>query len=330
MIELSRYGAYQVKMPLPFRLDHVNCYAFRGEAGWVLLDTGLNYGPTRQAWMEFMAEHGIRPENIAGIYITHYHPDHYGAAGWLQEISGAPVYMSDVEISLAEKIWREDTVALMMEMLSENGVPAGVGVQIMAGVAEMRNRIKPHPRLTPLAAGETVHLGALRCRVLLTPGHSDGHVCFYDEENGFLFSGDHLLPRISSNISLWPRSHPDPLANFLASLAETSRLPAKMVLPAHGEYFAGVPGRVAELQAHHRERLELIRRIASRGANAYQVCREVFGDGLSLHEVRFALTETLAHLVYLEKRGLLKTERVDGVFFYTGRKDQDQEEEEER
>ncbi|MGB9903802.1 MAG: MBL fold metallo-hydrolase, partial [Desulfotomaculales bacterium] len=263
MIELSRFGAYQVKMPLPFRLDHVNCYAFRGEAGWVLLDTGLNYGPTRQAWMEFMAEHGIRPEDIAGIYITHYHPDHYGAAGWLQEISGAPVYMSDVEISLAEKIWREDTVALMMEMLSENGVPAGVGTQIMVGVAEMRTRIKPHPRLTPLAAGETVHLGALRCRVLLTPGHSDGHVCFYDEENGFLFSGDHLLPRISSNISLWPRSHPDPLANFLASLAETSRLPAEMVLPAHGEYFAGVPGRVAELQAHHRERLELIRRIAS-------------------------------------------------------------------
>ncbi|MGB9847271.1 MAG: MBL fold metallo-hydrolase, partial [Desulfotomaculales bacterium] len=193
------------------------------------------------------------------------------------------------------------------------------------GVAEMRTRIKPHPRLTPLAAGETVHLGALRCRVLLTPGHSDGHVCFYDEENGFLFSGDHLLPRISSNISLWPRSHPDPLANFLASLAETSRLPAKMVLPAHGEYFAGVPGRVAELQAHHRERLELIRRIASRGANAYQVCREVFGDGLSLHEVRFALTETLAHLVYLEKRGFLKKERVDGVFFYTGRKDQEEE-----
>ena len=317
MTELGLYGVYQVKLPLPFSLNHVNCYAFPGDTGWVLLDTGLNDGPTRQTWTRFMAEHGIQPADITGIYLTHYHPDHYGAAGWLQEMSGALVYMSDAEISLAKKIWRDETAALLVEMLSENGVPAEIGSQIMAGVAEMRTRIKPHPRLTPLSAGEAVHLGALRCRVMLTPGHSDGHICFYDEENGLLFSGDHLLPRISSNISLWPQSHPDPLDNFLTSLAETCRLQASLVLPAHGEYFAGVPQRVAELQSHHRERLELIRQIASRRATAYQVCREVFGDGLSLPEVRFALTETLAHLVYLEKRGQLEVEKINGVYFYS-------------
>jgi glyoxylase-like metal-dependent hydrolase (beta-lactamase superfamily II) len=153
--------------------------------------------------------------------------------------------------------------------------------------------------------------------VVLTPGHSDGHACFYHEKNGLLLSGDHLLPKISSNISLWPHSHPNPLDNFLTSLRENHRLNVSLVLPAHGDCFSNVQQRVSELQEHHRERLELMKRIASRGATVYQVCREVFGDRLSLHEIRFAMTETLAHLVYLEKRGELRVSKVDGRYIYS-------------
>jgi hypothetical protein len=99
-------------------------------------------------------------------------------------------------------------------------------------------------------------------------------------------------------------------------LAENQRLKVSLALPAHGECFTNVEQRLAELKEHHRERLNVMKRIASRGATAYQVCLEVFGNRLSLHEMRFALTETLAHLVYLEKRGELRVNRENTVYEY--------------
>jgi glyoxylase-like metal-dependent hydrolase (beta-lactamase superfamily II) len=319
MMDVAELGIYKVKLPLPFKLDHVNCYAVKGRRGWSIVDTGLNYEPARRAWLDFMAGRGIKPGDIAGIYVTHYHPDHYGAAGWLQQISGAPVYMSSIEVSLAEKIWRRSNEdrEIIAGMLLENGMPQDLVVRILTGMDEMIPRVNPHPRVTFLSDGEEVPLGDHHYRVVLTPGHSDGHACFYHEKNGLLLSGDHLLPKISSNISLWPHSHPNPLDNFLTSLRENHRLNVSLVLPAHGDCFSNVQQRVSELQEHHRERLELMKRIASRGATVYQVCREVFGDRLSLHEIRFAMTETLAHLVYLEKRGELRVSKVDGRYIYS-------------
>jgi len=316
--DLTRYGIFKARLPLPFKLDHVNCYAMKGGDGWTIIDAGLNYEATRRAWPEFMKEHGFTPGDVTGIYVTHYHPDHYGAAGWLQELCGAPVYMNATEASLSARMWREENVELVAGMFLENGMPAEIVPTILADMAVMRSRTRPQPRITPLYGGEVVRLGSRDYQVLLTPGHSDGHICFYDEESGLLLSGDHLLPHISSNISLWPMSHPDPLDNFLTSLAENHRLRVSMALPAHGECFTNVQERVAALEAHHQERLELMRRTASRGASVYQVSREVFGDGLSVHEVRFAMTETLAHLAYLERRGQLAKSRVDGVWTYTG------------
>jgi len=87
----------KLRLPLPFRLDHVNCYAVKGRDGWTIVDAGLNYDPARKAWLEFMDRHGFSAGEITGIYITHYHPDHYGAAGWLQQLSGAPVHMSPTD-----------------------------------------------------------------------------------------------------------------------------------------------------------------------------------------------------------------------------------------
>jgi len=318
MTDLTRYGMYRARLPLPFELDHVNSYAVRGKDGWSIVDAGLNYGRTREFWVEFMREHGFGPGDVTAIYVTHYHPDHYGAAGWLQELCGAPVYMSPVEAAMAERMWRQENLQLVAGNLVENGLPAEVVPAIMTEMTKMGSRVSPRARVTPLVPGTAVALGDLKYRVLLTPGHSDGHICFYQEESGLLLSGDHLLPHISSNISLWPLSHPDPLANFLQSLAENRNLPVSMAVPAHGECFTNVGERVAELEAHHRERLELMREAATAGATAYQVSQAVFGGRLSQQDMRFAMTETLAHLAYLERRGRLKKDRVNGVWVYSG------------
>lgn len=318
MINLAELGIYKVRLPLPFKLDHVNCYAIRGGQGWCIVDAGLNYEPSRQAWLDFMRSQGIKPGDVTGIYITHYHPDHYGAAGWLQELTGAPVYMSSIEAAMVAKVWmrsREDR-EVIAGMFRENGMPAELTAKILAGLDEMMALVKPHPRLLTISEKEEVLLGDHRYRVILTPGHSDGHVCFYQEHYGLLLSGDHLLPGISSNVSLWPYAHPNPLDNFLTSLEKSAGLNIQMALPAHGECFSNVRERVGELQLHHRERLQLVKRVAAGGATAYQVCRKVFGDRLSLHEIRFAMTETLAHLVYLKKRGELQVRKSGDVYIY--------------
>lgn len=319
MAEIIRDNIFKVRLPLPFKLDHVNCYAVKGRDGWTIVDAGLNYDPARKAWLKFMDRYGFSAGEITGIYITHYHPDHYGAAGWLQQLSGAPVYMSSADAALADKIWKQGrrNMELLSRMYLENGVPPALVSKMMGNINDTRSMVAPNPDLTPLSGVKEVRLGDRYYRVVSTPGHTDGHICFYDEENGILLSGDHLLPHITSNISLWPQSHPNPLDNFLTSLAENNRLKVSLALPAHGRCFTNVDQRLAELADHHRQRLNLMKRIASRGASAYQVCREVFGDELPVQEIRFALTETLAHLVYLEKRGELRVSREDTVYRYS-------------
>ncbi|MFZ5631487.1 MAG: MBL fold metallo-hydrolase [Bacillota bacterium] len=319
MTEIIPRDIFKVRLPLPFRLDHVNCYAVKGRDGWTIVDAGLNYDPARKAWLEFMDRYGFDAGEITGIYITHYHPDHYGAAGWLQQLSGAPVYMSSVDAALADKIWKQGrrNMELLSRMYLENGVPAGLITKMLDNIMDMRSMVTPHPDITILSGEEEVRLGDRYFRVVSTPGHSDGHVCFYNKESGILLSGDHLLPDITSNISLWPQSHPNPLDNFLTSLAENRRLKISLALPAHGECFTNVDQRLAELEEHHRDRLNVIKRATSRGASAYQACMDVFGSGLSLHEMRFALTETMAHLVYLEKRGELRLNLDGNVYKYS-------------
>lgn len=318
LIDPSRYGIHKVRLPLPFKLDHVNCFAIKGDTGWSIIDAGLNTALTRQHWLEFMKEHGFGPMDVEAVYLTHYHPDHFGAAGWLQEIcGGVPVYMHATEAEAAARMWHEESKNTLTAMFLENGMPQDVVITIAQDITVMSSMTMPHPETTPLEGGEMVRLGARDFRVVLTPGHADAHLCFHDEETGILLSGDHLLPHISSNISIWPLAHPDPLDNFFTSLVKNHRLNISIALPAHGEYFTDVQKRVTELEDHHRQRLELMWNHASSGKSAFAVCRDVFGDSLSTHEVRFAMTETLAHLVYMERRGRLKRSRVNGVFWYS-------------
>ena len=132
-----------------------------------------------------------------------------------------------------------------------------------------------------------------------------------------MFSGDHLLPSITSNISLWPEADPDPLGNYLSSLKKVKTLNIKLVLPAHGSSFTDLRKRVSELEEHHEQRLEKILSFAQNRASAYEICLRVFGEDLPPHEKRFALGETLAHLSYLERRGKLECSSKNGVIYYS-------------
>ncbi|MFZ5647510.1 MAG: MBL fold metallo-hydrolase [Bacillota bacterium] len=311
-------GIYRVELPLPFKLDHVNSYLFQGKNGWIVIDTGLNYPQSTGVWERALRDMGLKYGDIEGIYITHYHPDHYGASGWLQGLSGAPVFMHRTESYFVDQMWKKGRVNIPVvgELFKENGMPPNLITEILDDMTSIWNLIQPYPSLSLLNGGETVEMGGRKFEVIHTPGHSDGHVCFFSADEGLLISGDHLLPKISSNIGLWPASHPNPLDLFLTSLERMCSLPVKLVLPAHGPVITDCAGRVVELLEHHRQRLDQIAELAGTGSSAYQICVKLFGPSLSLHEIRFALTETLAHLAYLEGKSEVYSRLEGGVVIY--------------
>jgi glyoxylase-like metal-dependent hydrolase (beta-lactamase superfamily II) len=304
---------YQLRLPLPFALNSVNCYLLRGDSGWTLIDTGLNLPPARAAWQQAFDTLQIGPGQVTRLVLTHTHPDHYGLAGWLQEQWSVPVWLSRREAQFARQVWQEeDLPAEVPDLFELGGAPAEVGQAVAAGTDQIRAVVRPHPaRLDYLEPGMTLDIGRRRFEVLLAPGHADGQLIFYDPADRLLLCADHVLAHISPNISRWPLGEPDPLGQYLNSLAELKQLPVRLALPGHGPLISTWAERLVELQAHHVERLAATRQaVEPEGSTPYEVCTRLFeSQSLSAHEMRFALAETLAHLEYLAERGQLRREQ---------------------
>ncbi len=304
-------GVYQLKVPVPIPLVFVSAYLVEGEDGWTVIDTGFDYPEGRETW-----EVGARAvgcdlrRDVSRIIVTHFHPDHLGAAHWLQEISGAPVCMLESEIENSREIWDNADPAPFIEHLAGNGMDRALAER--AG-ARMRADLTLPEKMIPLQAGEEIPLGSGRARVVHAPGHADHQIMLHDEERKILFAADHVLLKITPNVGSWPESEPNPLARYLKSVRNVRDFPADLVLPGHGPLFHDLRGRIDELLRHHEERLELMRQeIDGVPKTPFEVSRKVFRYGLSLYERCFALAETLAHLEHLVLQG--RAERIgDGI-----------------
>jgi glyoxylase-like metal-dependent hydrolase (beta-lactamase superfamily II) len=302
---------YQVQLPLPFALRSVNCYLLRDDDGWTIIDSGLNYPEGQAAWQRTFDTMDISPSSIRRIVLTHYHPDHYGMAGWLQQQSGAEVFLAPREIESVRFYWQmaEDQIDPIVPMFAEHGVPAELSTAIAHAVSRMREMTAPHPELTPLLPGTTLHMGGRSWQAIHTPGHSDGQLIFYAASDNLALVGDHVLIKISPHVGLWPDSEPNPLGRYLASLTELRSLALDLALPGHGPLITEWDMRLEQLLHHHEERLELMRQAVGALANAHDVTTRVFPfDRYTAHEKRFAVAETLAHLELLVERGALHKE----------------------
>ncbi|HZC30570.1 MAG TPA: MBL fold metallo-hydrolase, partial [Gaiellaceae bacterium] len=185
-----------------------------------------------------------------------------------------------------------------------NGMPPYVDEGMREAWAATGRQVDPLGRITEVANADRIDLGGRAMRVVWTPGHTDFHACLYDESAAVFFAGDHVLPKITSNISLYPWSRDDPLGDFLDALRAVRDLPARRVLPAHGDPFDDLPGRVDAILEHHRERLDrVVELMNGQERDAYAICCDLFPKLRSPHEERFALAETLAHLRHLERHG---------------------------
>lgn len=300
-------GVRRLRLPVPFPMGWVNVYALEEGKGFALVDAGYPTPEARRLLRETLRWQGLRPEILV---ITHAHPDHFGMAAELQEEFGCEVWMAREELLWAESYqpgrpaWERLAAGLAAEGMPADRVRAAVhsGQRIWA--------CTPPPRVQRfLQPEEEVNLGQ-RWRILITPGHAPAHVCLFHPDSGTLVAGDHLLPKITPNIGRWPSGPPDPLDDFLRSLAQLRELPVRRVLPGHGDPYQGFRERLQELAQHHRDRLQaVLQTIREAPRSGYEVCLALFGNDLDGHNERFAMVETLSHLGYLERRGhLLRTE----------------------
>ena len=299
---------YQVRLPLPFALNHVNCYLLRDPDGWTVVDAGLNRPEIRAQWQAVFSELGIASGQVRRIVLTHMHPDHFGAAGWLQQETGAPVYISPREWEVAEVAWVQNYENVdLAAYLRSVGAPQEIGATILEQQNHLRRMTLPHPvEVHLLPPGSLLTMGGRRFQAIHAPGHADGQLIFYSAEDRLMLCGDQVLLRITPNVGVWPTSQTNPLRRYLDSLDELRQFDVRLALPGHHGVVENWRTRVTEIAAHHEERLAAMFEAALSGATALQVAFVVFNfDQFSPHEMRFAVAETLAHLEYLAEEGRL-------------------------
>jgi len=319
------------RLPLPLRdspLGHVNTYLVRADDGYLLVDCGWDTADTLEALEGHLRALDIPIEDVRHLVITHIHPDHYGLAGRLRELTRA-----DLTFHRLERLYIEERYGTADELLSEmhewlrlNGTPAAELDRLNRGSMGMLERVKVAFPDRTLDGGEEITCGRFAFRVLWTPGHSAGHICLYDAQHKVLLSGDHVLPHITPSVGLHVRTTSNPLADYLDSLRLIGRLEAELVLPGHGEPFHGLPERTDALLAHHQRRLdeivELLSKEPERLLTGYVIAsrmnwsRRRTWDDLSGFERRLAVTEALAHIELLDARGLVQKRFAEGEISY--------------
>lgn len=321
-------GVYWLRMPLPFALDHINLWLLRDTRGWTLVDTGVARDEVRALWRSL-----LRGPMAAGplerVVVTHFHPDHFGLAGWLAEATGAELWMSRAEWltgSLLQADAEARHAAAQAALFRAHGLD-GERLQALRerGNAYRRLVSVPPPRFMRLREGDGLRVRGRRWEVRMARGHAPEHACLYCPDLGVLIAGDQVLPRITPNVSL-PASEPDsdPLALFLESLGAMRVLPPRtLVLPSHGLPFRGLHARIGQIERHHRERLDALASACARPRSAAELVEVLFRRRLDTHQLMFAMGETLAHLRYLEVRGALVRETGTGAVVRFGQAGRD-------
>lgn len=312
-------GMYMITLPMPFRLKHVNIYAFLEEEGFTLIDTGPNLAGVLPALEACLAEIHKRVEDCRRILITHFHMDHCGLAGLIADRSGASIWLSEIEEQTIRTFAREEDRASRLRRFGlEHGLDPGTLDTVIRAFSAFKTATTPFTATGILADGDRLNVGGRVVETIATPGHSRGHISFHLPEERFLIAGDHILPHITPNLSpdlMAPAFHP--LESFLASLARVEELPVATVCPAHGRPFSDLKRRVAGMREHHRDRSKLALQAVTEGERTSRdVSRFIFGDDLPPFDRLLALNETFVHLVELERGSSIRRKMRDGLCLF--------------
>jgi glyoxylase-like metal-dependent hydrolase (beta-lactamase superfamily II) len=321
LIEIAA-GLGWARLPVPGSLKHVNLWLLDDGDGLTVVDTGLDIPPCREGWEALLAG-PLAGRPITRILVTHFHPDHLGLAGWLAERFGAPLLMTREEWlfgrMLTSDVRPEPPAEAVCYWRMAGWDEARIEAERAKGWGRFASVVSPVPSsYLRLREGDMLAIGDWRWRIVTGNGHSPDHACLLDEENRILIAGDQILPRITSNVSLI-LSEPDgdPLGDWLASLAKLRTLPDDLlVLPSHGEPFAGLHARAEAIRDGHDGRLEALHAHLSEPRRAIDCFSVLFGRKIEDGSYGLATGEALAHLRHLEVTGRAARKWRDGAAWF--------------
>jgi glyoxylase-like metal-dependent hydrolase (beta-lactamase superfamily II) len=314
-------GILWARLPLPFRLDHVNIYLIEDDDGFAVLDTGVDTEASRAVWESLFAG-VLRGKRLTKIIVTHYHPDHIGLAGWLCRRFDAPLYtsqttyLSSINISI-----RPDALEGVhyRDFYLRHGLAAEVAALVATqGHAYLRLVHALEPTFRRIVAGDTLAIGGRTYRLLSGDGHAPEQMMLVSDPDGIFFAADQVLAKITPNVSVWAvEPGGDPLRLYLRSLRALKGEVAAdaLVLPGHQLPFCGLHVRIDELIVHHDVRCDMIL-AACKGTphSAAELVPVLFPKALDPHQMSFAFSETQAHINYLIGRGALAASvSADGI-----------------
>jgi glyoxylase-like metal-dependent hydrolase (beta-lactamase superfamily II) len=312
-IEVAK-GIFWLRFSLPFALDHINIWLLDGgDAGWSIIDSGFHDAATHAQWEAVFADR-LFGKPVETLFMTHFHPDHFGLAGWLQEKTGAPIEMTPGEWRMVQTLTDEDSVERLEQLYRPYYTHAGVAEDVLEKLLNRRtgyrNIIHPPPSETmAVHPGQNVSLGGRLWQIIGGYGHSPEHASLYNAEDNILIAGDMVLPFITPNISFFPGNPPghDPVDLYMETLLRIrATVPDNaLILPSHGIPFRGLHDRIDAILAHHDARLDKLAEVLSSGPQTgYTAMQGLFAHRqLASGDVFFALGETMAHLVYGVRRG---------------------------
>lgn len=319
-------GIYEIFLPLPMRPTIINVYLLDCHGAWTLVDTGMNSAESLATLEDAFTQVGIRIEDLDTIVATHHHIDHFGASGALKKRSNAKVYIHAMEAERADRMLffgrssaneRPESRAFFeshgfpIDSHEPSGMrPTWMGTSMYTPVT--------NPDRT-IGDGDVITVGDRRLEVIWTPGHSPGHNVMYLRKEKVMIVGDHLLPKITPHVGIYPdNAGTNPLGDFINSQLKVQKYDVETVLPAHGGVYHDHRRRANQLIEHHRYReAEMLDLVKHEPQTAFDVAQQVFGgEERPIFHVMAATFETLAHLEYACVEGRArKSERGGRVLF---------------
>ncbi len=311
-------GIHLIPAPLPYESPPwVNTYAVESNGGILLIDCGADWEPGREAIRQGFTDLGLEESAVHTLVVSHLHSDHVGMSGSLVEEWGCRFVMHERAAKLVDSY--NDSPGLMRRLktiASTHGIPDPI-----TNAATHVERPYYMPLIEPpdhlVRDGDTIDLGDGRSlHVLHTPGHEPAHISLRDSRTGILFSGDHILPRISPVI-MYDLDLGDVLGDYLASLQRLIAMEVGVTYPAHGTLIDQGDERARQILLHHDRRLlDMAELVRSEDTTAWQVMLKSFRPNLDALQSRLAFLETISHLEHLRLIGRIRDETRDGRVIY--------------
>lgn len=315
---------YQVKVPVPFSLKWVNSYLLLDDGKFVIIDPGLHTQESVACWEIVLQELDLSWEDCNVVFVTHQHPDHYGLAGYVQQNSGASVYMTEEAFRYTERLWGTGIAQFeqeMLQLLELHGTPKSIQHGILHNLREFVELVQPRPTITFVQEQESINLGKRSWRMIGTKGHAYGQVMLYDEAGKIMICGDQVLPKITPHVGVIAGEPRPVLDEFLTNLQEVAQYDVILALPGHRDPFPNFSERALQIIAHHERRLDKLMQYVEEQqyCDAFTCCEWLFGTHLrqNAHNMRFALSETIAHLEELVRQGRIQILIQDGKALFS-------------